>query len=253
MDEAAQKVLIFLSSARTKTVGSEKDSQYGVYFDNSVTPGRIILFKGPSYSSRDPSFDEVYSFPQDVSFESISLAGGSEVVFEKITGETQNPGYVTVKLLHDQEKMRTLYVKGSGQIDLVDSGAPSDEARVKDSRHVHFDYSREIELTETMLLEFEGDNGTTTEEVLIESNMKGGQFYWDEEVDVEGDVQKLTIRTQRFNSPDTEFCIHRDRRFNDKTLAITLSGDSSGAIIYYSADGLNTSSPSIYTNQPVWQ
>ncbi len=254
LNEVVERVVILLQSARTKTVSSHNDSQYGIYFDDQSDPNMIVFFKGPSYSLRDPAFDEDYSFPSNINLEIISLAGDNEVVFQKITGETPNWGYVTLTSVRDADETTTIYVKRSGQIDMKDSDTPSDESRSKDSRHIHFSYARTIDaLNETVILRFEYDSSVYEREIPISSNMRGDQFYWEGEVDVGGSLQRLIIQTQRLNDPDTEFCIHRDRRYNDKALSISLSGDTSGSIIDYSADGLSTTSPSIYTGEIIWE
>lgn len=254
LSKVVERVVIILETARTKTVGSQDDSQYGVYFDDQSDPDMVVLFMGSSYSSRDLSFDENYSFPSGLQLESVSLAGGDEVVFQKITGETSNQGSVTISSLEQPERTETIYIKSTGQVDMKESALPSDDPRDKDSRHVHFDYTRLIDtLIETMVLTFEYNGSNYEHEIVMDSNMRGEQFYWQGEIDVNGSSQRLIIQTRRLNDPDTEFCVHRDRRHNDKSLSVSLSGDTSGAIINYSADGLNTNSSSIYTEEIIWQ
>ncbi len=254
LNEVVERVVILLEDARTRTVSSQDDSRYGVYFDDQSTPNALIFFKGSSYSLRDPSFDEDYFFPSDIRLETISLAEGNEVVFQKITGETSSWGYVALASARDLEKTKTVYVSRMGQIDMKDSGSPSDESRNKDSRHVHFSYTRTIDvLTESVILSFEYNGSVYEYEIPMDSNMRGDQFYWQGEIEVDDSLQRLTLQTQRLNNPDTEFCIHRDRRYNDKALSVSLSGDSSGPLISYSADGLNTNSSSIYTGELIWE
>ncbi len=80
-----------------------------------------------------------------------------------------------------------------------------------------------------------------------------GQFDWSGTVDVGGTNQTIRIHTLRFNSPDTQFSAHRDRRFNDKALEITVSGDGSGNVVQYSANGLTTNFTSIFVSNFAWQ
>ena len=106
---------------------------------------------------------------------------------------------------------------------------------------MHFDYTRVIDTaTEDIILNVEG----TVQSILIADNISSGQFFWEGEI--EG--QLLKIHTHRLNNPDTQICIHRDRRFNDKTLSVSISGDSSGVVADYSADGSIVLIESIYVS-----
>jgi len=177
--------------------------------------------------------------------------GGSEVVFDRLTGETNQFGKVSLRLKSDLSKTRTAGIKSSGQITLGEEINPLSLPPNRDSRHVHFDYARIIDTaTEKLTLTFEGP---VVEEITIDNYMIGGQIDWEGEVDVGGETQKLKIHTHRLNNPDTQFCIHRDRRYNNKTLTVTISGDASGSLIDYSADGLITTNASIYADEPQWQ
>lgn len=133
-------------------------------------------------------------------------------------------------------------------------GSPCGPPENRDSRHVHFDYSRLISTsTESLILTFTYDSSTLQETILIADNLKEGQIFWEGEINVGGEIQKLKIHTHRLNNPDTQFSIHRDRRYNNKALKIEISGDSSGSLIEYSADGLSTTKTSIYASEPQWQ
>ncbi len=77
-------------------------------------------------------------------------------------------------------------------------------------------------------------------------------FTGEEEIEING--QKIKIHTHRLNNPDTLFSVHRDMRFNDEALEISISGDPSGNLIEYSADGLTTTESSVFVNDPLqWQ
>jgi len=251
LNNSAEEIINTLRLAQNKTLASEGASQYGVYFDNLTSPYQYTLFKGINYASRDNSFDEIHKLPSSVEMYDINLAGGKEVVFNRINGETSQVGNLSLRLVSDPSKTRTIYIENSGQVSLSSPTTPSDTNRVKDSRHVHFDYSRVIDTsTEKLTLTFDT---TVTKEILISENLKEGQIYWEGEVDVSGQIQKLKIHTHRLNNPDTLFSIHRDRRYNNKSLEITISGDTSGYLIKYSADGLTTTKSSIFTSEPEWQ
>jgi len=131
---------------------------------------------------------------------------------------------------------------------------PSTTGLIKDSRHVHFDYNRFIDtLNEKLILTFDS---TITKEIIIANYLTGGQIYWEKEVDVGGEIQKLKIHTHRLNDPilGTQFCVHRDRRYNNKVLTITISGDPTGSppgeLIKYTTTGDETQGSSSFVEEP---
>jgi prepilin-type N-terminal cleavage/methylation domain-containing protein len=83
-----------LREAHARSVASERDSGWGVYLDTTVpNANRAILFKGSSYSQRDPAFDQVTPLHPSVEFGPLLLnGGGSEVDFSKRSGLTANNG-----------------------------------------------------------------------------------------------------------------------------------------------------------------
>ncbi len=238
LDTSRDKIVSALNTARNRTRASEEAAQYGVYFDISSDPDRYIVFQGVS-----TSFDEIRDLPSSIEISDISFnQGGREVFFNRPEGDTNNYGSVTIQSTATNET-RTIYVYSSGEISTQLESA-SGAGRISDSRHVHFDYDRVIgTATEKLILTFDV---VVTEEIIIADNLKEGQIYWEGEVDVDGEAQKVTIHTHRLNNPDTQFCIHRDRRYNNKSLVITINGDGSGSLISYTADGQESRGISIY-------
>ncbi len=233
--------------AQNKTLSSENISQFGVYLNTSVSPHKYILFKGATYASRDTSYDQAFSLPPSTEFYSINLSGGNEVVFSKLTGSALPSGNVSVRSKVDTSQVSTVYISASGTIGFTAPSTPSDSARVKDSRHLHFDYSRNINTaTETITLNF--NNGQTTQSFPINVYLSAGQLNWKGTINVGGSNQTVEIRTHSLNNPTSQFSIHRDRRYNNKSLKVTISGDSSGHLANYSADGLTTDYSSIYVS-----
>ncbi len=97
VDESALVIMNALRLAQSKTLASEEDSNYGVHCEEA----KCILFKGIVYNSLDPD-NKIYNFsPQveiPVAASGIDLeGGGSEVVFDRVTGATAQFG--TIKIL----------------------------------------------------------------------------------------------------------------------------------------------------------
>ncbi len=250
LNNASEEIINILRIAQNKTLSSEGNSQYGVYFDITVSPQQYILFKGSSYPSRNASFDQVYLIPDITEFYAINTGGANEIVFDKLTGSTKNSGNVSLRLKDDNSQTKIIYIDNSGVIGFTVLSIPPD-TRVKDSRHIDFDYSRVIDTaTESITLTF---NGNTIKTIPINQYLSNGQFYWNGIVIVNSKNQTITIHTLRLNSPDTRFSVFRDLRFNDASLTIKISGDNTGTLAEYSADGLTTSFSSIYVNNFAWQ
>jgi len=252
LSSGTEEIINILRLAQNKTLASEGAGQYGVYFEDSTTPHQYILFKGTDFASRDNSFDQVKKLSESIEIYEINLNGSKEVVFNQITGETYQSGNISLRLKSDTSKNKTIYIENSGQISLISSSLPTN-GRVKDSRHVHIDYIQVIDtVTDKLILTLDT---TVIEEIIISDNIKDDQIYWEGEIDVGGDIQILKIHTHRLNNPDTQFCIHRDRRYNNKALYIDLSG--AGGIIQnlinFNSDGQTNKGSSIFVLEPQWQ
>ena len=271
LNNATEEIINTLRLAQNKTLASEGASQYGVYFDATSTPNQYTLFKGRDFASRATSSDKIYKLPKTIKISEIDLWGGEEAVFIRVSGgvsTTNQFGKVTLELKIDSSKTRTIYIESFGQVRLINPSTPSDVNLIKDSRHVHLYYSgREIAIsTEKLILTFEG---SVTEEIIIIDNIKEGQIDWKRTILVGEDDQFLYIHTHRLNDynipspcislPCTIFSIHRDRRYNNKTLDIDIGGvpgdpaETPDLIRYTAIDGLTTQGNSNYVSQPFWQ
>ena len=250
LDNAAEEVKTVLILAQNRTLASDNGGQYGVYFDISVSPNKYVLFNGATYATRDTTKDQNFWLTSRVDFSSLSFNGGNEIVFEKLTGFATPSGSVTIAV-ENGGNTKIVYVSSSGSVGLVAPTAPADTLRVTDSRHITFDYSRSISTTtENISLIFDGSQ---TEVISISQYMSGGEIKWEGTVTVGGEDQTVKIHTLRLNSPDTRFSVFRDRRYNDVSLEIRLSGDSSGSLLEYSADGQTVTHPSTYVSNYAWQ
>ncbi len=247
LQNATEEIRDVLQLAQSRTLASENESQYGVYFTTGVSPHQYIFFQGSGYASRDPAQDQVFTLPSSVEFVSFDfeVSGGQEVVFNRLTGTTGDAGNMVLRLRDDASRTQTLYVESLGNVELDSSVAASDADRDKDTRHVHIDYdsiARPINTaTESIRLDF--SPSAVTKDIPIAGYMNGGQIAWGGTIDVGGELQTLDIRTHQLNHAalGTQFSIRRDLRFNTKHLTITLSGDSTGKLIEYKgiADGAN--------------
>jgi type II secretory pathway pseudopilin PulG len=93
-----------LRRAQVLSQAVDGDQTWGVYFQSES----ITLFQGSSYAARDSSFDETQSISDKVTF-----SGLTEVVFDKLTGEPQSTGTLTLTTTNET---RTLTVNALGAL-----------------------------------------------------------------------------------------------------------------------------------------
>jgi prepilin-type N-terminal cleavage/methylation domain-containing protein len=95
LDKSANHIASIIEEARGNTLFSKNDSQYGVKFETS----RVIVFKGVTYSPSNGD-NVVYELNNLVNISNISLSGGgSEIVFDRLTGNTSQTGILTLSLV----------------------------------------------------------------------------------------------------------------------------------------------------------
>jgi prepilin-type N-terminal cleavage/methylation domain-containing protein len=85
-----ETVIEILRQARAQTLSSKDGQTYGVHLATSTA----TLFSGSSYSSTTPT-NLVFNFNNTDTIQTVSLVGGgSDVVFKRLTGETNQSGTI---------------------------------------------------------------------------------------------------------------------------------------------------------------
>ncbi len=112
LEKSVAQAKSVLEEARYDSVSGKSNYAYGV----KVETDKLTLFQGPSYSSSSTQ-NKVYSFDTNTStIDTISLnGGGSEILFKKITGNTDSYGTFRIKMISDN-KSATIRVTGTGII-----------------------------------------------------------------------------------------------------------------------------------------
>ncbi len=204
-------------SVQSQTLASENDSSYGVHLEES----RYTLFRGSDFASRNTAFDEVRVLPPRVEFASWSLGGGDDLVFDRVTGSTQNSGTVTLSLISAPSQTKTVNLSPSGKIFLSGIQPALSDTRITDTRHVHYTLGWSMESSTTMRLFFDS-SPDVTEDIPIQSYISGSKFDWSGTVDVNGSNQVLHIHTHVLDSFDTILSVHRELDENDRPLDISV-------------------------------
>lgn len=100
-------VVSLLSKARQNTLSSVNSTNYGVHFDGN----QAVLFTGSIYSSNNATnepivFDSKVIIPTP---SGLNIGGGSDVIFERLTGETIG-GTIKIQLTSDSTKQKIITV-----------------------------------------------------------------------------------------------------------------------------------------------
>ena len=219
LDTTTQRVLSTLRLARNQTLASEGESQYGVHFEQA----KYVLFKGDDYATSTDKKE--YTLTSTEIYQINLTGGGSDVVFERVRGNTNSSGNIKVRLISEQTRSQTVLVNASGQVSLETSVSPTG-TRITDTRHLHFDLGWSIQSATTLRLIFsDPPNPNVQNDIAMSSYFTGSPptaFDWSGTVPVNGSDQVLRVHTHLLDATDTTLSVHRDRRYNNKALQIII-------------------------------
>lgn len=113
LDKGVALAVSVIDEARTLTFSAKGDSQYGVHFEDS----NIILFKGSSYAPSSPD-NVITSLDNRIAIKNITLSGGgSDVIFKRLTGETDQAGTLEIYLKSSPDDVRAVRVQTTGVVE----------------------------------------------------------------------------------------------------------------------------------------
>ncbi len=109
LEKDRDSIIEVLRQARSQTLSSKNASQYGVH----ITSSQITLFTGTSYSVGNSSNQDFILQGSDTIVTISLTGGGSDVVFNRLTGETNQNGTITISSPStSQTKTVTIYKTG---------------------------------------------------------------------------------------------------------------------------------------------
>ena len=112
LKNAEDNVASLLDNARAETFSSDSSSQYGVHLQSS----QAVFFIGATYNS-SASTNKVVAIDPSVTITGITLTGGgSDVIFNRLTGETADYGTITFTLASDSTKTKVITISQTGLI-----------------------------------------------------------------------------------------------------------------------------------------
>jgi prepilin-type N-terminal cleavage/methylation domain-containing protein len=98
-----------LEDARSRTLSSQGGSQYGVH----LVSGNVTLFRGDTYSSGDAA-NEVTPLDARIIVTPTLSGGGTDVVFERLTGQTDMYGTIRLTLSGTASFSKTITIQKTG-------------------------------------------------------------------------------------------------------------------------------------------
>lgn len=227
----AQQIISTMQTARTQTLASESESQYGVHFETS----KYVLFKGSTYDPASTTNKE-YNLTSAEIYQINLAGGGADVIFDRVRGTTSQNGNVRIRLIADTSRTETITINPVGQVSLQETVSPTG-TRITDTRHLHFDLGWSIQTATTLTINFYNDGVQQNINMAPFFNGPKTEFDWEDTIAVVGVDQTLRVHTHFLDATNTTLSIHRDKLKNNKAVRISIDGKE---IVSYTATGVAT-------------
>lgn len=207
LTNSVEELVSVLRLSRNKTMASETASNFGVHFESV----KFVLFRGTSYNP-SATDNEIHNLSKRVEIYEINLSGGgAEVIFNRVTGETNQTGTISLRLKDDVSQTETAVVYSSGEVTTSQESLPDDAARIKDSRHVHFNLDWSIQNATNLKFYFSALSQTEIIPMIDYFNFDKTAFDWEGKFSVGGTDQVFQIKTHSLDSFSAVLSVHRDR------------------------------------------
>lgn len=109
----AARVIGLLEHARNLTLASKSNDRYGVHFSST----EAVFFEGTTYSASGTENRSV-TFGQGITMTGINLnGGGSDVVFDRLTGGTSHYGTTTLSITASTTQTIDIVIHKTGLIE----------------------------------------------------------------------------------------------------------------------------------------
>jgi prepilin-type N-terminal cleavage/methylation domain-containing protein len=110
LDAAVEKTLAAFSQAHLDTISSKNNFQYGVH----IASGEVVYYIGPTYATGTAT-NLVFTLPPAVEIFNIDLVGGgSDVLYHRLTGSTDESGTFQVRPKGRTTTVTTITVNKTG-------------------------------------------------------------------------------------------------------------------------------------------
>lgn len=232
LSTSAENVLAIIRRAQERTLAGENNSIWGVHLEQD----KIVLFEGTDYTTSTNKTE--YPLSTLLEITAISLnTGGSDIVFKRITGDTNNSGSFVIDVRADTGNSFAVTIAPSGKVYQTAAFPPPSVLRKVDMRHLSFHLGTwSIKTATTLTLTFSDPPNPDTIQTITMADFFNAPktiFDWSGSYTIRGLDQVLRIHTTLLTDTDTILSIDRDCRKNTKKLTITIDGK---IIATYEAD-----------------
>lgn len=105
-----------LNNARSQTLASRDNSQYGVFFDQSQN--KIVFFTGNYYNASSPT-NETTKLQAQIEISSLSLASATTAIaFARLSGDPSATGTITLRIKGTETRTKTIQINDSGTAEI---------------------------------------------------------------------------------------------------------------------------------------
>lgn len=110
LKDAKTNIFTMFDQAKSRTISSENFSVFGIHLE----AGSVTVFEGSSYDVDDPN-NSVFTLDGTLELVNIVLnGGGSDVVYERVTGSVNTTGTFDVRLINDTSQSTTFTILPTG-------------------------------------------------------------------------------------------------------------------------------------------
>lgn len=110
LDASVEKILSAFSQAHLDTISSKNNNQYGVH----IAAGEVVYYIGPTYATGTAT-NLVFTLHPAIEIYNISLnGGGSDVLYQRLTGSTDQNGTFRVRPKGRLDTVATITINRTG-------------------------------------------------------------------------------------------------------------------------------------------
>ena len=112
LNTAVEQISSTIQNSQAKTLASKKSQNYGVHFETN----RLVMFEGSAFTEPNATNKEIkFSNLAEISIISLN-GGGQNIIFERLTGETNQYGAITVRVRNDASDAKTITIEKTGSV-----------------------------------------------------------------------------------------------------------------------------------------
>lgn len=228
--DGGQAALSILRLAQSKSLAGENNAPWGVHLDIN----QVVIFQGAIYAGSPVTIP--YPLANSLEIANINIGGGSDIIFQKISGATNQAGSFDVRVKSSLADTFPVTVENSGKVYRTGAAPVSAGTRIVDTRHRLFTLGWSIKDTTTLTLRWnDPPNPDTVQNIVMSPYFDAGKtkFDWSGNYAVGGRAQELRVHTTSLSDSDTTLSIDRDCRKNSKKIKISIDARD---IATYEAD-----------------